>query len=218
MTDMAKYPIYLEMTGRRAVIVGGGNVAARKAADLLACGARLVIVTPRASEAIQKLSLKAQAELIRARYAKEYLGGAVLAIAATDDHAQNRRIYEDCQELEIICHVVDDPDLCDFFVPSVVKRGDLQIAIGTDGYCPAYASHLRKKLERQFGEEHGLFLQALELIRLRLFTEIDTPTQRKALLGELVGDTSFDIFLREGEQAWQAWADERIQSVFHVQP
>ena len=87
----------------------------------------------------------------------------MLAIAATSDRQLNRRIYKDCQELEILCNVVDAPELCDFIVPAVVKRGDLQIAIGTEGNCPAYAGHLRKKLEQSFTDKHGEFLAELAL-------------------------------------------------------
>ena len=147
---MAKYPIYLELSGRRIVLIGGGAVAVRKAQTLLAAGARLVVVAEKADEVLTGLCAKSGAELIRSSYSKDYLGKAVLAIAATNNQELNSQIYKDCQELEILCNVVDDPPNCDFFVPAVVKRGDLQIAIGTEGYCPAYAGHLRKKLEQAF--------------------------------------------------------------------
>jgi precorrin-2 dehydrogenase/sirohydrochlorin ferrochelatase len=205
---MAKYPIFLELGGRRAVLVGGGAVAVRKAASLLEAGARLVVVAHKPSDAITDLCTRHGAELIRAKYAKEYVAEAVVVIAATNDPAVNEQVYRDCQELEILCNVVDEPRLCDFFVPAVVKRGDLQIAIGTEGNCPAYAGHLRKKLEAMFTEEHGRFLAELERVRREIVEQIPEP-DRKAILGKLVNDESFEYFRANGPVAWR----ERAQAI-----
>jgi len=209
---MAKYPIFLELGDRRVVLIGGGAVATRKASDLLGAGARLVVVTDRAGDVLTNLCAKHGAELIRARYAKEYLGEAALVIAATNDQKVNRQVYADCQTLGILCNVVDDPQHCDFFVPAVVKRGDLQIAIGTEGNCPAYAGHLRKKLERMFTEQHGQFLAELECMRRRIIDVIPDPADRKVLLGHLVDDDSLEYFKTSGAEAWRAKAEQTIQS------
>jgi precorrin-2 dehydrogenase/sirohydrochlorin ferrochelatase len=203
MKNMAKYPIFLELGGRRVVIVGGGPVAARKAEAILKAGARLVVVAERIDEALRGLCEGTGVELIESRYAKEYLAEATLVIAATDNAKLNSQIYKDCQELEILCNVVDSPELCDFFVPAVVKRGDLQIAIGTEGRSPAYAGHLRKKLEEMFQEEHGRFLAELEAVRKQVIKEVGNADDRKALLGRLVDDESFEYFLQNGSTAWR---------------
>ncbi len=175
---MAKYPIFLELTGRRAVVIGGGAVAVRKAQSLLAAGARLVVVAEHANDMLTALCQGTKAELIKSRYSKNYLTGAVLAIAATNSRQLNKQIYKDCQELEILCNVVDEPQLCDFFVPAVVKRGDLQIAIGTEGRFPAFAGHIRKKLERIFTDKHGEFLAELQTLRKRIIKDVpDTADQ-----------------------------------------
>ena len=192
------------------MLIGGGAVALRKAQTLLEAGARLVVV---AEEIDEMLAIKARggdAELIRSKYSKDYLAGAVLTIAATNDHELNRRIYRDCQQLEILCNVVDEPQLCDFFVPAVVKRGDLQIAIGTEGQCPAYAGHLRKKLEDIFTEDYGKFLAELEGLRNRILMAVSDPTVRKVLLGRLVEDKSFEYFREKGQSAWKQWAEQLI--------
>ncbi len=212
MATMAKYPIFLELGGRRAVLVGGGAVAVRKAEALLGAGARLVVVAHRPSDAMTALCTRHGAELIRSRYSKQYIAEAVLVIAATNDQKINGQVYQDCQELEILCNVVDDPLLCDFFVPAVVKRGDLQIAIGTEGYAPAYAGHLRKKLETLFTEEHGRFLAELERVRQEIIEEVLVATDRKALLGELVDDESFEYFKASGAEAWRKRARDMVQS------
>ena len=205
---MAKYPIFLELNGRRVVLIGAGAVAVRKARSLLAAGARLVVVAERINDVLTDLCTDTGTELIRSKYSKDYIAGAVLVIAATNNLQLNRRIYEDCQELEILCNVVDQPELCDFYVPAVVKRGDLHIAIGTEGYCPAYAGHLRKKLEQTFTDKHGEFLVELEMFRKQIIKDVPEPADRKALLGELVDDKSFEYFIENGSSAWRKYAEE----------
>jgi len=209
---MAKYPIFLELSGRRVVVIGGGAVAARKAQVLLAAGARLVVVAERIDEMLAVLCRDKSAEIIKSKYAKSYLPEAVLVVAATNNNQLNKQIYKDCQELEVLCNVVDVPELCDFFVPAVVKRGDLQIAIGTEGRCPAYAGHLRKKLEGIFTEEHGGFLAELETIREQIIENVPDPAERKSLLGRLVDEKSFKYFVENGPSQWRTFADEIIKS------
>jgi len=207
---MAKYPIFLELTGRRVVVIGAGAVAARKAQSLLDAGARLVVVADKIDDVLTSLCQGTNAELIKSKYSKDYLTGAVLAIAATGDRQLNRRIYKDCQELEILCNVVDEPQLCDFFVPAVVKRGDLQIAVCTEGHSPAYAGHIRKKLEQTFTDKHGEFLAELKTLRKRIIKDVSDPTDRKALLGQLVDDKSFEYFVQNGPAQWRFFADRLI--------
>lgn len=209
---MAKYPIFLELGGRRAVVIGSGAVAVRKAQPLLAAGARLVVVAESISDMMTALCQGTNAELVRAKYSKSYLTGAVLTIAATNKPELNKQIYKDCQELEILCNVVDEPELCDFFVPAVVRRGDLQIAVGTEGHYPAYAGHIRKKLEQLFTDKHGDFLAELEVLRKRIIKDVPEPAGRKALLGQLADDTSFKYFIRNGPAVWRHWAEKIIVS------
>ena len=164
------------------VLIGGGAVALRKAKALLAAGARLVIVAEEIDDMLAVHAKGGKAELIKSRYSKDYLAGAILAVAATNDHELNKQIYKDCQQLEILCNVVDEPELCDFFVPAVVKRGDLQIAIGTEGLCPAYAGHLREKLEKLFTEEHGKFLAELERLRTNIILAVPDREHAKGII------------------------------------
>ena len=207
---MGKYPIFLELSGRRAIVIGAGAVAARKTKSLLDAGARLVIVADKIDDVLTSLYQGTNAELIKSKYSKDYLTGAVLAIAATGDRQLNRQIYKDCQELEILCNVVDEPQLCDFFVPAVVKRGDLQIAICTEGHSPAYAGHIRKKLEQTFTDKHGEFLAELKTLRKRIIKDVADPTDRKVLLGQLVDDKSFEYFVQNGPAQWRIFADRLI--------
>ena len=181
---MAKYPIFLELTGRRAVVIGGGGVAVRKVQTLMSAGARIVVVAERIDDMMTGLCAGTDVEIVQGSYSKSYLASAVLAIAATNNSDLNKKIYKDCQELEILCNVVDVPELCDFYVPALVKRGKLQIAIGTDGSSPAYSGHIRKKLEKVFTEKHGEFVAELE---------------------------SFEYFDEKGPAAWRDRAEKIIR-------
>lgn len=208
---MAKYPIFLELRGRRVVLIGGGAVALRKAETLLEAGARLVVVAEQIDDMLALKAKDKDAELIKSKYSKDYLMGAALVIAATNDHSLNKQIYKHCQKLEILCNVVDEPELCDFFVPAVVRRGDLQIAVGTEGQCPAYAGHLRGKLEKLFTDEHGKFLAELEKLRNKIIEAVPDANTRKVLLSRLVDDKSFEYFHEKGQTAWRNRAEEMIK-------
>jgi len=186
-------------------------VAFRKAQSLLAAGARLVIVAEDIDDMFTTLGRATKVRLIKGRYSKEYLVGASLVIAATNNPPLNRQIYKDCQELEVLCNVVDDVELCDFFTPAVVKRGDLQIAIGTGGDCPVYAGHIRSKLEKIFTEEHGQFLAELQQVRRQVLADIPDAEQRKTLLGQLADDESLEYFIKNGPGAWRHRAEKIIK-------
>ena len=214
---MAKYPIFLELGSRRVVVIGGGAVAVRKVQALLSASARVVVIAERIDEMMTALCRGTNAELIRSKYSKSYLAGALLAIAATNNHQLNKQIYKDCQELEVLCNVVDVPELCDFFVPAVVKRGNLQIAIGTEGQCPAYAGHTRKKLETIFTEHHGEFLDELEKLRKNIIQNVSDPADRKAVLGQLADDESFEYFVEKGPARWNSFAEELIGNLQSAQ-
>ena len=110
---MSKYPIFLELKDRKVVIIGAGSIAIRKLQSLLGTGARLVIVAERFTDVLTTLCKGTKAELIQDRYSKNYLTDASLAIAATNDLQLNEQIYKDCQKLQVLCNVADQPDCCD---------------------------------------------------------------------------------------------------------
>jgi precorrin-2 dehydrogenase/sirohydrochlorin ferrochelatase len=207
-----KYPLFLNLKSKRTVVIGGGSVAARKILGLLDAQARVVVVAEQIDEVLKTRCKKTDTEFVEAKYSKDYLAGATIAFAATNDEELNEQIYKDCQQLEVLCNVADNPELCDFFVPAVVKRGDLQIAVGTDGYSPAYAGHIRQKLESIFTEKHGEFLAELETIRKYIMEEVPDSAQRKALIGKLVGDESFKYFVENGSATWRKYAEKIIES------
>jgi precorrin-2 dehydrogenase/sirohydrochlorin ferrochelatase len=207
---MTKFPIFLNLTGKRAVVIGAGAVAARKVISLLEAGARVTVVAEHIDDAIKTKCNQPNAEIIEAKYSKDYLVGATLAFAATNDAKTNEQIYKDCQQLEVLCNTVDNPTLCDFFTPAVVKRDDLQIAISTNGNFPAYAGHLRQKLEEIITSEHGRFVMELEKIREKVLADISDENKKKTVLGTLAGDEAFEIFRKKGPDALRIWAEKII--------
>jgi precorrin-2 dehydrogenase / sirohydrochlorin ferrochelatase len=207
---MAKYPIYLELSGRKTVVIGAGSVALRKVQALAEAGGRVTVVAEHIPANLKDDFLLTKSEIIVSSYSKNYLVGATLCIAATNDPSVNQQVYNDCQELEVLCNVVDQPQLCDFFVPAVVKRGSLQIAISTEGTCPAYAGHVRNKLEAMFTESHGKFVEELEKVRKHIILEIHNADQRKVIMGELASDESFDYFTSQGSEKWHEHCRGRI--------
>jgi len=154
-------------------VVGGGKVAARKAASLLECGARVKVVAPEVSPEVERL---AGAVLERRRYEERDLEGMFLAIAATDDPEVNRRVSEDARRLGVPVNVVDSLEASDFIVPSVVRRGDLVIAISTSGHSPALARRLREDLEARYGEEYARLLALVSRVRRRLIAAGEHPS------------------------------------------
>lgn len=208
---MGRYAIFLKLNERRVVIVGGGNVARRKAESLLEAGARLIVVADRIDSAFESFCQGKTVEIINSKYSKDYLNCSALVIAATDDHPLNQQIYKDCQQLEILCNVVDEPQLCDFFVPAVIKRGDLQIAIGTAGACPAYSGQIRKILEEVITEEHGQFLEHLKGVRQRVIEKISDLNLRKELLVKMASEESFEYYKQNGSAEWNSRADQIIE-------
>ncbi|MCP4456364.1 MAG: bifunctional precorrin-2 dehydrogenase/sirohydrochlorin ferrochelatase [Planctomycetes bacterium] len=210
---MSKYPIFIELRNRRVVIVGGGQVALRKAQALLETQCRLVVVAKAASAPLETLCSQSSAELILGPYRADYLGGAMLAVAATDQAQLNEQIYQDCQARQILCNVVDQPDLCDFHVPAMVTRGSLQIAVSTHGASPAFARQVRQHLESLYTEKHGEFLDLLRWARAKTLAHLPSATQKTTVSRWLAGDTSFGLFVAEGAETWQAMAERKINEV-----
>ncbi len=142
-TDRRFYPLFLDMSGKRAVVVGGGNVAYRKAAALLDAGARVTIIAPRFDERFDASA----AERLAREYREGDLAGARLAFAATDRRDVNARVAREAKSLGIPVNVADSPAECDFIVPARVRRGYIQMAISTGGMNPALAAKIRRAVE-----------------------------------------------------------------------
>ena len=155
---MAQYPVNLVLDGRECLVVGGGKVAVRKVEGLLDCGARVRVVAPRVDPVLRG---RAGVVVEERRWRPDDLAGMWLVIAATDDPAVNRSVYEAGQRAGVWVNGADDPANCSFTLPSVVRRGDLQVTVSTGGRSPALASWLRRRLEGEIGPEYAVLLDLL---------------------------------------------------------
>ena len=162
---MAHYPINLDLRGRRCVVIGGGSVAERKVKTLLEFDADVIVVSPKITSELRKLVDSGFVEYIGGVFTPSVLDDVILAIAATDDKETNEAIYAESAARNIFVNVVDDPDLCTFFAPAVVRRGDFIISVSTSGKSPAMARNVRECLDSQFGSEYGELADILGELR-----------------------------------------------------
>jgi precorrin-2 dehydrogenase / sirohydrochlorin ferrochelatase len=193
---MILFPAFLKLAGRRCLVAGAGPVAEGKIEGLLRAGADVRVVAPEATRRIRGLARAKKIRWDERAFRASDLSGAFLIVAATSSPSLHAQIYRQAQRRGVLCNVVDDPEHCDFYYGSVVRRGELQIAISTGGHSPALAHRLRKKLEREFGAEYEEWLKELGKMRERLFAKKITPGRRRAVLHELSSEASFEEFLR----------------------
>jgi precorrin-2 dehydrogenase/sirohydrochlorin ferrochelatase len=204
------YPVILHLRGRRAVVVGGGKVAARKIRGLLEAGADVVMVAPEAEPELQALAAAGTIVWRIKTFAPSDLEGAFLVIAATNDDKVNEAVAQAAAPGQLL-NVVDAPQRCDFHVPAVIRRGPLTIAVSTEGASPAVARRIRRELEDQYGEEYGPYLEFLQQARDIVLREVADPEGRKRLFQALAAD-SFRQSGRWGEEFSHLLAKEKERS------
>jgi len=159
------YPIFLNLRGKKCVVVGGGKVALRKVATLLDCGADITVISPKPHAEISKLFKNKAIRLVRRNYERGDLRRAALSIAATHMKKINRKVAEESKKNGTPVNVVDDAELSDFIIPSSFRRGDLSVAVSTSGMSPALAKKIRAKLEKKIGIEYAYLLSLIAEIR-----------------------------------------------------
>jgi len=206
---MKYYPAFLDLRDRPCLVVGGGQVAERKAVVLFDAGASLSVVSPELTPHLRELALKGKITHHPKQFDESDLAGAYLVIAATNDALVNEAVAQSCRKAGILANVATAPDEGSFIVPSVVERGDLLIAISTCGDSPALARRVREDLERTYGPEYGEFLGKMALLRRRLLQEVPDEEVRRKVFQALV-DADILYLLRAG-QAHEA--DHRIEEI-----
>ncbi|RQD72704.1 MAG: bifunctional precorrin-2 dehydrogenase/sirohydrochlorin ferrochelatase, partial [Candidatus Syntrophonatronum acetioxidans] len=179
------YPLSLDLNGRKVLVVGGGKVALRKVKTLLSFKARVHLVCPEALSSLEELAHKGEIVFHLDRYRREFLKGSTLVIGATDDQQVNRQIARDARRENIPVNIIDNPELCTFLVPAVVKRGSLTISVSTEGKSPALAAQVRKELEASYGKEYQLFLDYLGKVRSLVREEVSDPDRRREIFVEM---------------------------------
>lgn len=195
MTNL--FPMFLKLEGKRCVVVGAGKVGEPKIGGLLETGARVHVVALDASPAVRELAREGRIELDLRPFHPDDLNGAFLAVVATSSRSLNERIYDQAQRRGVMCNVVDVPDLCDFFYPAVVRRGDLQIAVSTAGQSPSLAQKIRQELEKQYGPGYADWVAELGQTR-KLILASDLEREKKLeLLHSLASREAVEAALAE---------------------
>ena len=191
------FPMFMKLDGRQALVVGAGKVGEPKIGGLLETGARVRVVALDATPAVREWARTGKIELELRAFANDDLRGAFLVVVATNSRTLNERIYHEAQQLGVLCNVVDVPDLCDFYYPSIVRRGDLQIAVSTAGQSPSLAQKIRQQLEKQFGPAYAAWVAELGKTR-KLVLESDLDKERKLdLLHSLASREAVEAALAE---------------------
>jgi precorrin-2 dehydrogenase/sirohydrochlorin ferrochelatase len=188
---MTLFPMFMKLEGRSCLVVGAGTVGEPKISSLIEAGASVRVVALHATAAVAEWARTGAITWEARAFNSADLEGAFLVIAATNSRDLNAAIFREAGQRNILCNVVDDPGYCDFYYPAVVRRGDLQIAISTNGQSPALAQRIRRELEIQFGPEYGEWLEQLGQIRQQLFASNIDPEQRRRLLHELASREAF---------------------------
>jgi precorrin-2 dehydrogenase/sirohydrochlorin ferrochelatase len=191
------FPMFMKLEGKRCLVVGAGRVGEPKIGSLIDAGARVRVIALQASETVQGWAQAGMITLELRAFVADDLDGTFLAVVATASRPLNASIYREAQRRGVLCNVVDVPEYCDFYYPAVVRRGDLQIAISTNGQSPSLSQKLRQQLERQFGPGYAQWVKELgETRRLVLASDLD-PERKRELLHSLASREALKSALAE---------------------
>jgi precorrin-2 dehydrogenase/sirohydrochlorin ferrochelatase len=202
---MMETPFYiacLRLSGRKCLVVGGGDVGLEKIEGLLACDGEVVLVAPDACEEVRALAEEGSIEWVRRRFEPADLEGKFMAIAATDDTDVNIAVHDAAEERAMLVNVVDVPSLCNFILPAIVRTGPLAIAISTAGASPALAKRMKREVAALFGDSYAELAEVLNEVRGWAKGTLPTYQDRKAFFEEIVnGDPDPVELLRSGRRA-----------------
>jgi siroheme synthase-like protein len=200
---MLETPFYiacLRLTGRRCVVVGGGDVGLEKVEGLLACDAQVTLVAPEAHPELEALATEGSIEWKRRDYRSQDLDGCLIAIAATADTDVNIRVFDDAEARAMLVNVVDVPPLCNFILPAIVRTGPLAVAISTAGASPALAKRMKREISEMFGEPYATLAVLLNEARGWAKGNLPTYQDRKQFFEWIVnGEPDPIALLRDGQ-------------------
>ena len=179
---MRYYPAFLDLSDRKAVVVGGGKVAERKVRSLLKAGALVEVVSPVVTNGLKKLQGLGNITHKTRKYRSGDLGGAFIAIAATSSSAVNAKVAKDAEHL---VNIIDMPADGNFIAPSLVRRGNLTIAISTEGVSPAISKAVRKEIEQKYDAEFARYIRFVEIVRKKVINQIKDAKKRERFLKSL---------------------------------
>ncbi|MCD6727960.1 MAG: bifunctional precorrin-2 dehydrogenase/sirohydrochlorin ferrochelatase [Solirubrobacteraceae bacterium] len=204
--DMLETPFYiacLKLSGRRCLVIGGGEIGLEKVEGLLACGGDVTLMAPTAVPELEALAAEGSIAWERRDYAgPDDLDATFIVVACTDDTDVNIGIYEDAERRAMLVNVVDVPPLCNFILPAIVRTGPLAIAISTAGASPALAKRMKREISALFGEEYARLAVILNDVRGWAKGTLPTYQDRKAFFEEIVnGEPDPIALLRAGDEA-----------------
>ncbi len=175
------FPVYLNLKGKRVVVIGGGEVAERKVISLIGTGASITVISPEVTPQLAELARANSIEVLKRPYRRGDCQSANLVLSATDNPGISMEVWNEANAAGILINTADQPDLCDFIMPAVVRRADLTVAISTGGTSPALAARLRQKISRMLGPEYERLLGLLAAARPEIRRRIAEERDRKAL-------------------------------------
>src|SRR6266702_8152498 len=197
---MSFYPVFLNLQGRHAVVVGGGAIAEQKVVGLLEAGARVTVVSPDLTWKLEDLAATGAIELRRRAYRRGDLDGAFIAIAATDDRSANADVWAEAEQRGILLNAVDDLPYCSFIAPAVHRAGDITVAVSTAGKSPALAVRLRERIARQIGPAEARLCELLGELRPEVAARVPRGRARTDVWYRIV-DSDAIAFVRRGDVA-----------------
>ncbi|PKN63175.1 MAG: siroheme synthase [Deltaproteobacteria bacterium HGW-Deltaproteobacteria-15] len=206
---MRYYPAFLDLHGKKVLIVGGGAVAQRKIETLFEYGAIIDVAARDLTPALKEFETEGRIRFVGSEFREDQMDRAFLVIAATDDPEMNRKVSLAAGERNIPVNAVDQPSDCTFIVPSILRRGDLVIAISTSGKSPALARRLREQLEGMYGEEYGAYVRLMGKAREIVLSGGFPPERKGDILRELI-DSDLLGAIRLGDRSRVASTLERI--------
>src|SRR5262245_41479640 len=204
------YPAILDIAGRRALVVGAGNVGEGKIRGLLNAGAAVEVVSLSATPQVERWATEGRIQLERRPYESSDLDGFFLVIAATEDNETNVRVFEDAEARQTLCNVVDVTHLCNFILPSIVRHDDLAIAVSTGGASPALARRIRLSLGECYGDEYAVALKLLGSLREELKAAYPAPADRKVIFERMVYSNLMDMVRAGDTEGIEAWVQRCI--------
>jgi siroheme synthase-like protein len=201
MLDTPFYIACLRLSGRRCVVVGGGDVGLEKVEGLLVCDGNVVLVAPDAHPELQRMASEGSIRWERREYRREDLEGTFLVIAATSRTDVNIRVYEDAEARAMLVNVVDVPPLCNFILPAIFRSGPVAIAISTAGASPALAKRMRNQIAEEYGEPYARLAELLNEVRGWAKGTLPTYQDRKDFFETIVnGEPDPVELLRQGDE------------------
>jgi uroporphyrin-III C-methyltransferase/precorrin-2 dehydrogenase/sirohydrochlorin ferrochelatase len=205
-------PIFLNLRGKRCVVVGGGEVAARKVTLLLEAGAAVEVIAPRLGSGLAQLAQARKLRVVESTFLPEHVTGATLVYAATDDEAVNRHVSEVAQAHNIPVNVVDRPALCSFIMPSIVDRSPVVAAVSTGGASPVLARLIRARLETLIPASYGRLATLVSEFRDRVKAHFrHAPVRRRFWEDVLQGQIAEQV-LAGREQAARAALEQKLSA------